>query len=127
MKSMFETFLGVFFLVLAMVTGMSCISGAIDVRHADEAKVTYIQNIEDSNFSSRVMQQCFDSADKEGYKIDFVVYSDADGTNTVRNVHSKSEVGDISNAYLVRMTLDFNYSMPLMGIAAPHTLLGYAK
>ena len=127
MKETFESLLGMFFLLLLMTVSMSCVAAGIDAYHADSVKTRYVQNIEDSHFSTDVLRQVFDSADKEGYDVDMTLYKDVDGENRVAVVRDKGELGDTNGTYMVRLTLDFDYSFPLMGSVTKHTLLAYAK
>lgn len=127
MKETFESLLGMFFLLLLMTVSMSCVAAGIDAYHADSVKTQYVQNIEDSHFSTDVLRQVFDSADEEGYDVDMTLYKDVDGENRVAVVCDKGELGDTNGTYMVRLTLDFDYSFPLMGSVTKHTLLAYAK
>lgn len=133
MKEVFESWLGVFFLALLMITGLSIISAGIDARNADAAKTSYIAEIENSNFSSEVIGAVIDDAKASGYDITVDLYHSAlrSGTSYDRSVtkgiRTAAGVGDTSNVYMAKVKLDFDYSFSILNVVTPHTIFGYAR
>jgi hypothetical protein len=130
-KEIFETWLGVFFLALLMVTGVSILSAGIDARNADAAKTGYIAEIENSNFAPSVINGVLDDAEQAGYDITLDLYHSrtpgATGDLVTRDVTTADEIGDTSDVYMARVQLDFDYAFPLLKSVTPHTLIGYAR
>lgn len=129
MKEIFESFLGLFFLTLLMVGGMSVIGAGIDARNADASKTSYIAEMEDSNFSASVLQGVLLSAQDEGYILSVDLYKqDAAGVRTVaQGVTAATGVPDTSDVYMAKLDLTFDYSFPLLNSVTPHQLVGYAR
>jgi hypothetical protein len=130
-KEIFETWLGVFFLALLMVTGLSILSAGIDARNADAAKAGYIAEIENSNFAPSVIAGVLDDAKTGGYDVALDLYHSpersASGDLVTRDVTTAGEIGDTSDVYMARLRVGFDYTFPMLDVAAPHTLIGYAR
>lgn len=128
MKEIFEAALGTFFLSILMVASLSCISASIDAKNADATKTAYIAEIENSNFSSNVIQAVFDQADADGYDVSMVLYHSPTSPNPAPTTATRaSEVGNTSDVYMVRLELKFNYTFQFLDSVTQHTLLGYAR
>lgn len=131
MKEIFEAWLGVFFLALLMVTGLSILSAGIDARNADAAKTGYIAEIENSNFAPSVIAGVLDDAKTGGYDISLDLYHSpersASGDLVTRDVTTPEQVGDTSDVYMARVQLGFDYTFPMLDAVTPHTLIGYAR
>lgn len=129
MKEIFESFLGLFFLVLLMVGGMSIIGAGIDARNADAAKTGYIAELENSNFSASVLDGVLDNANDQGYTLEVDLYhQNAAGDRTIsQNVSAATGIPDTSDVYMARLDLAFDYSFPMLNAVTPHQLVGYAR
>lgn len=132
MKQLFETFMGMFFLFFLIVCSMACLSAAVDARNADKYKTEYIAQMENSDFAQGVVEKVFADAEEHGYKISLRFYKDLGGAMStspeVKNASQfRSQIGDTTGTYMVKLTLTFDYSFGLMKSFTSHTLLGYAK
>lgn len=129
MKEIFEAFLGLFFLALVMVGGMSIIGAGIDARNADAAKTGFIAELENSNFSASVLDGVLAKAKDQGYDLKVDLYhQNAAGTRTVSpGITAGAGVPDTSDVYMARLDLSFGYSFPLLNTVTPHQLVGYAR
>lgn len=129
MKEIFEAFLGLFFLVLLMVGGMSIVSAGIDARNADATKTSYVAEIENSDFSASVLGGIIADASEDGYAVKVDLYhQDPAGTRKVTpGITSASGIPDTSDVYMARLELSFDYTFPLLNAVTPHQLVGYAR
>lgn len=128
MKEIIESLLGVFFLTLIITTSMSCIAASIDYRNADATKTAYIAEIENSNFSSKVIQSVYEHAESDGYTVAMKLYHrQGDGTELITTPTSADDVGNTNDVYMVRLQLDFDYSFQFFNIVTQHSLIGYAR
>lgn len=129
MKEIFEAFLGLFFLTLLMVGGMSVIGAGIDARNADATKTGYIAELENSNFSASVLNGVLTDANNQGYALKVDLYhQDASGNRTMsQGVTSATGIPDTSDVYMARLDLTFDYSFSLLNTVTPHQLIGYAR
>ena len=141
MKEVMEAFLGTFFMLLMSATSLSCISAAIDYRNADATKTAYIAEMENSNFSSKVIAQICEQAEKDGYDVQLTLYHSQDylGSPTPKlttkypdesnpNLSLEDAIGNTSDVYMIRVQLDSDYSFDFFNNAVTkHTLIGYAR
>lgn len=128
MKEVFESLIGMFFLIILCTASLSCIAASIDARNADANKSAYIAEIEESNFAGQVIESVFTSANNESYDVSMKLYhKHSDGSNTTTTATSADEVGNTSDVYMVKMQLTFDYSFPFLNSVVSHTLIGYAR
>lgn len=129
MKEIFEAFLGLFFLVLVMVGGMSVIGASIDARNADASKTSYIAEMENSNFSASVMSGVLADAADQGYELSVDLYHEnPSGERTIsKNISASTGVPNTSDVYMAKLNMSFDYSFALLNTVTPHTLVGYAR
>lgn len=128
MKEVFEAFLGIFFLMLMMVTGVSLISASIDAKNVDANISAYVAEMEESNFSKSIIETVWDDAETRGYGVHMVLYyEDYTGTMNSREISSKNEIGTTTDVYMAQIVIDFNYSFALYNNITRHTLYRFAR
>lgn len=125
MKVVIVVFVEVFFLLLLMVGGVSIIGAGIDARNADATKSGYVAELENSNFSPRVIGGLFEDASTQGYDLTLTLYGD-NGARTV--VNEMADIPTAAGTYMARVDLGFSYSFPLLdSVPIPHSTVGYAR
>lgn len=128
MKEVIESFLGVFFLMLLMVTGTSLIAASIDAKNADANISAYVAEMEESNFAKSVIEKVWDDAENRNYAVRMTLYEeDSTGTMTSRDVLTKSAIGATTDVYMVKLEITFNYKFGLYDTITPHTLYRFAR
>ena len=133
MKEIFEAALGMFFMVMMTVVSMTCIATSIDAKNADATKTAYIAQIEDSNFSSQVLQDIFNESLTDGkYTVKMTLYHKAydsipGSSNMTTFATDASSVGNTSDVYMVRLELSFDYAFKYWNDVVTHNLMGYAR
>lgn len=141
MKEVFESFLGIFFLLLLMVTGMSVISASITAKNADANLSAYVAEIEESNFSKSVMEAVFEDGASRGYRISMVLYDEDDtGAMSTRTLDAADVLsydadgnaiasisGSTFDCYMVQIIVSFDYNFSLYNNVTAHTLYRFAR
>lgn len=141
MKEVFESFLGIFFLLLLMVTGMSVISASITAKNADANLSAYVAEIEESNFSKSVMEAVFEDAADRGYRMKMILYDEDDtGAMSTRTVEATDVLtrdaqgnyiasipGSTFDCYMVQIVVSFDYNFSLYNNVTQHTLYRFAR
>lgn len=103
MKAVFEAIIGVFCMMLVVVSCMVCIVAGLDYKNAVSMKSIYIGQIEESNFTSSVLTNIIkDSISKKYNDV-----SDADGNSHSPFMilyHKQTETGtnNVTPVYVVR-------------------------
>ena len=149
MKEIFEAFLGIFFIMLEMVTGMSVIAASITAKNADANLSAYVAEIEESNFAKSVVAAVFEDAYNRGYDITMVFYLESEtGAMSTRSLSmsdltpSKQNNTDrwridskqlenagvtFADVYMVQIKLSFDYNFSLYNNVTPHVLYRFAR
>jgi hypothetical protein len=129
MKEIFEAFLGLFFLLLLMVGGMSIIGAGIDARNADATKTGYVAELENSNFSASVLKGVLADAAGQGYDLKVDLYHQTpSGTRTMtQGITTSAGIPNTSDVYMAKLNLSFDYSFSMLNSVTPHELVGYAR
>ena len=129
MKEVFESLLGAFFIVLVTVASVACITTSIDARNADAAVQAYVTEIEHSNFSPGVVGSVFDQASEDGYDdVSITVFErNDDGTTSQRVVTAPSNVGDTHRAYMMKLTMSYDFMLDFLDASSTHTVTSYAR
>ena len=65
METVFKSFAGLFFFMLLTCMGVSLIASSIQAANANRALLGYVERIENSNYSDRVIDACKDDAKKQ--------------------------------------------------------------
>lgn len=129
MKEIFEAVVGVFLLISAMLLSVSIISTSIDARNADATIQAYVTEIEHSNFAKSVLSAVFDQAAEDGFTDVSMVFYEKDDVGAVshRTVASKADVGDCHRVYMVKMSMNYNYTMDFINRSKTHAIEAYAR
>lgn len=129
MKEVFESMLGIFFLIVVSLTSTTIISASIDARNADATMQAYITEVEHSNFSNSMLCAIFDQAAADGYtNVSMILYEKDDtGAVSQRNVTDKSQVGLTQRVYMMKLTMTYSYTMDFIDQGATHTMTAFAR
>lgn len=129
MKEVFESMLGIFFLIVVSLTSTTIVSASIDARNADATMQAYITEVEHSNFSNSMLCAIFDQAAADGYtNVSMVLYEKDDtGTVSQRDVTTKSQVGLTQRVYMMKLTMTYSYTMDFIDQGATHTMTAFAR
>ena len=116
MKVAIEVVLGVFLVILMSVTSVSYLTASADIRNAQNFHSSVITELEASAFSENVIEECIKNAEENGY-----IHKKADGS-----VQSGLVIGPITK-HARKVTLTYDYSIPILNKIMEHEIIGYAK
>jgi hypothetical protein len=108
LKSALEFFVGLLLLSLTALIGVNLISASITTMNARDAHAAYVTEIENSNLSPTIIDECIENAENSGYKL--VVSENTIGANKLATV-----------------SLTYNYKISLINVNTEHTIVGYAR
>lgn len=110
MKDSIGTAVAIFMLALTTVVITSFIMVNLNVTKAQKFHSQVIANVEDSDFSTSVINQIKTEASQNGYdNLDIAILNSADGSKSAK------------------VTLDYTYTIPIVGIDLNYDLVGYAR
>lgn len=112
MDEIAKTFLGFFLILVICFIGTGLITASVDISKAKEYQKNIVTEIENSHFSSTVMEKCKEDATNKGYKLEY------------KNIKKD----DFNNTVSVEIILTYKYSIPLLGnIGSEHSLRSFAN
>ena len=105
METVIKGFVGAFFGILILVIGMQVLMASFEARRAQMFMSEVTQRVSASHFSQGVVEACRRDAAEAGYELTL-------------QVQQRGESG----ACFGSATMDYEFSMPLFGIAKKHQL-----
>lgn len=113
MKGAIETFIGIIIITLMVVLSTSYITASLNTRHAQNYHSAMISEIEASNFSDVVIQECIEKAKANGFVKE-------DGSSGL-------EVVKMAEMDIAEVTLTYRYMIPVLNSLLEHEIVGYAR
>ena len=108
MKQIFETYLTLFFLLMAVFTLEGIIAADIDTKNARDFKESIVDEIENSNFSPTVIAACRNAGNNK-YTVTVNEYKDSE-----------------DNTVMAEVTLSYNFSIAFLNVNYEHVLKVFA-
>ncbi len=108
MKQIFETYLTLFFLLMAVFTLEGIIAADIDTKNARDFKESIVDEIENSNFSPTVIAACRNAGNNK-YTVMVNEYKDSE-----------------DNTVMAEVTVSYNYSIAFLNVNKQHELKDFA-
>lgn len=106
METVIKAFTGVFFSLLIVYLGVGIISSSVDARNADSFMADCVSKIENSNYAQEVIDACKEDAGEQQYEL--IV------DTCVPEGSQKAVYGTA--------TLKYEYTIPIIGMNAEHTI-----
>lgn len=123
MSQVFKTFMGVFFLVLLLLTGVGIISAQLDVTAALDYKADIVTELENSNYSPQVINACIEQAVENGYKLEIRTFTEG-GASTI---YASANASDTKDVVMAEIILTYPYRMVFLETFLEHQVRGYAR
>lgn len=108
MKQIFETYLTLFLMMMAIFTLGGIIAADIDTKNARDFKESIVDEIENSNFSPSVITAC-GNAGNDKYTVTVEEYKDNE-----------------NNTVMAEITVSYKYSIPFLNVNIQHELKDFA-
>lgn len=113
MSTVIKSYLSIILILIAVFTFAGIISVAIDVQNARDYHATVVNEIENSNHASSVIDACKSEASENGYTLTTSTYAD----NSEGSFDSK----------ITKVVLEYEYSIGFLDIASGKQIVGYAR
>ena len=108
MKQIFETYLTLFLMLMAVFTLEGIIAADIDTKNARDFKESIVDEIENSNSSPTVIAECRNAGNSK-YTVTVDEYKDNE-----------------NNTVMAEVTVSYNYSIPFLNVNKQHELKDFA-
>ncbi len=125
MSQIVKSFLGVFILVIMMVSAGGILSAYFQVLSAQNTHARIVNELENSHYNPEVMRACFEEAEKENCKLCIILYPLGGGSQVLEN--KEMVASDIVGIDEAEVRIEFPYQIAFMNIQQEHVISGYAR
>ncbi len=113
MSSIFKSYVSIILIIVAVFVFVGIISVAVDVQNARDFHGMVINEIENSNHASSVIEACKETAEANGYELVVSSYmNNSDGLQ-----YSK----------ITKVVLKYDYTIDILKIKSEKEIVGYAR
>lgn len=113
MSSIFKSYVSIILIIVAVFVFVGIIGVTVDVQNARDFHGSVINEIENSNHASSVIEACKETAAENGYELIVSSYvNNSDGLQ-----YSK----------ITKVVLKYNYTIGLLDINSEKEIVGYAR
>lgn len=125
MSQIMKAFTGIFMVLFLVATSMGALSGFLQVSRAMEFHAAVIDELENSNYCSSVLKECFDAAQKGGYELKVTLFEVQGGSLFCED---KSDVPDADKQIrMAKVDLKFYITIPFFGLRNEQSVSGYGR
>lgn len=123
MSQVLKTFMGVFFMLLVLLLGTGVLSAQMDASNAISYKSDLVAELENSNYSPRVINGCIEQAIESGYEISIKTYKKGGAVQ----VYTSPCAGDTRDVVMAEVILTYPYRIGFLNSVTRHQVRGYAR
>ena len=91
MSQIIKAFMGVFLTLFMAVTAMGILAAYMEVMNAQDMQARIVDEIENSDFNTGVVQQCFLQSEEAGYQLKVTFFNENSTVATVSQVRYHME------------------------------------
>lgn len=125
MSQIMKGYLGVFLILILMMTSIGILSAFMMVVSAQDIHSNMIDELENSACAQNVLENCFEQAQKAGYELSVNLFYE-DGTNYI--ISSAQEIPDVLEpSSYARVELGFPLKIGFFEFEQDHVITGYAR
>ena len=125
MSQIMKVFTGVFLVLLLMTTSAGVLGSFAQIMRAQNTHASMIDELENSNYASSVMQACFQAAEKENYQLQLSLYLE---NGDVMICTHKEEIRELkSKIRMAEVVLNYTIEFAFFEIKVDQQLFGYAR
>lgn len=124
MSVIIKSFMGIFFFVLVVFLGVGIIQYQTEVNQASNYQQDVLKELQNSDFSPKVMNACILTGTKNNYDVRIDVSSGDGSHTTYTKNHLASHTPDVVAAYV---TVLYKSRLPFLGLETTNSLRGFAR
>lgn len=125
MSQVMKAFMGVFMVLFLMTTSTGVLGAFYQILYAQNTHAVMLDELENSDFARSVMVSCFETAEKESYRLQMSLYSSSGDT---RICTSKKDIPvNTDDIKMVEVVLFYDIEIAFFEIATEQQLFGYAR
>jgi hypothetical protein len=125
MSQVMKAFMGVFMVLFLMTTSTGVLGAFYQILYAQNSHAVMVDELENSDFAKSVMEACFETAEREEYRLQMSLYSSSKDTCICT---SKEELpAETEDITMVEVLLFYDIEIAFFEIAKEQQLFGYAR
>ena len=125
MSQIIKAFMGVFLTLFMAVTAMGILAAYMEVMNAQDMQARIVDEIENSDLNTGVVQQCFLQSEEAGYQLKVTFFNE---NSTVATVSQVSQIPyGMDGVNMAKVEMQFPFQVAFLGINRQHTFVSYAK
>jgi len=125
MNQIMKFFMGIFLLMLLTCSSIGILGAFLQVITAQDVHAMMIDELENSDYSLRVLEDCFQRASQDGYELELILYDKEGGS---RLCITEADIpSDTSAVSMALVHLKFPLEIPLWGMVNTQEISGYAR
>ena len=125
MKNIINAFTTLFFYLLCVFGAAALLTASAQTAAAKEYKADVITEIENSDFNTGVVRQCFLQSEEAGYQLKVTFFNE---NSTVATVSQVSQIPyGMDGVDMAKVEMQFPFQVAFLGINRQHTFVSYAK
>ena len=125
MSQIMKAFMGVYMVLLLMTTSAGVLGAFYQILHAQNTHAIMLDELENSDFAKVIMEACFDTAERESYRLQMNIYS---STNEMQICTDAEELPESTeDVTMVEVVLFYDIEIAFFDIAREQQLFGYAR
>ena len=125
MSQIIKAFMGVFLTLFMAVTAMGILAAYMEVMNAQDMQARIVDEIENSDFNTGVVRQCFLQSEEAGYQLKVTFFNE---NSTVATVSQVSQIPyGMDGVDMAKIEMQFPFQVAFLGINRQHTFVSYAK
>lgn len=125
MSQIMKSFMGVYMVLLLMTTSAGVLGAFYQILHAQNTHAIMLDELENSDFAKVIMEACFETAEKESYRLQMSLHSEAEEIRICMNEDELPETTE--NVKMVELILFYDIEIAFLDIAKEQQLFGYAR
>ncbi len=125
MSQIMKAFTGIFLVLILTLCSTGILGVFFQTMYAQNFHAAIISELEESNYSKGILKEAFERADKEGFRLEVILYQDSDGALVCKDIQSLPNwYGEID---LAQINLWFPVKIGVFQVNEMAILQGYGR
>jgi hypothetical protein len=125
MSQIMKAFTGIFMVLFLTTTSMGVLGAFLQVSRAQTFHASVIDELENSNYNKKVLEECLIAAGQNGYELTVTLYQTEGGYVVCHYcVDVPKEIPPID---MVRVDMGFTIEIPFFGVKNKQLISGYGR
>ena len=125
MSQVMKAFMGVFMVMLLMITSTGVLGAFYQILHAQNTHAVMIDELENSDYARAIMIACFETAEAEDFDLQLSLYSEQEEIKTCTSIADLPE--DTADVSMVEVVLHYSIELAFFDVVKEQQLYGYAR